>query len=91
MKTLIQHVPKSESYEDLCCMEVVWKKSISGLHDSGQFTAGALLTSIGVSSLTPKLYDKWLVSTQDEDEVPDVKIFMKFLHLCISTTAPSTS
>jgi len=59
--------------------------------DSEQFTAEALLTSIRVSNLTPKLYNKWLVYTQDEDEVPDIEVFLKFLRHCISTKAPSTS
>ncbi len=90
VKALTQHQAKTNSYEEISKLHVTWKKHLAGLHDSGQYEVGAVLTSIAVSNLNHGLYDKWLTFTQERKEIPDIEVFLDFLEERMDTTAPST-
>ncbi len=55
VKALTQHQAKTNSYEEISKLHVTWKKHLAGLHDSGQYEVGAVLTSIAVSNLIHEL------------------------------------
>ena len=77
---------KAGGYEEIYDFHDVLVKQLSGLHDIGQYDAGAILTSIAALQLNARFHKQWLTFSQDHKVAPDIKIFIDFLKEKMATT-----
>ena len=74
VSAIISHPPiKVGGYEEVCDFHDMLVKRLSGLHDTGQYNAGAILTSIAALQLNARLHEQWL-TFRDYKTVPDIQI-----------------
>ena len=90
MLVIVNHSPvKTSSYEEICDLHDT-VKHLSGLHASGQYKAGAILTSIIASKLNNKSREQWLIYSRDK-MVPEIVKFVEFLEKSIVMTPTANS
>lgn len=89
---IVNHLPvKAGGYEEICDLHDLLVKHLSGLHDTKQYDAGAILTSIAAPKLNARLHEQWLTFSRDHKAVPDVKVFIDFLKEKMATVMPTST